>query len=591
MPAGRVEYDDTVELDLAHERYTEGEVLGVGGMGKVWLAHDTVIGRHVAVKQLRGDLDLSADQRARFLREARVQGQLEHPSIVPVYDIDRRPDGSTFFTMRRVHGRTLHAILDELRDGGTRYTQRELLTAFATVCLTIDYAHTRGVIHRDLKPANIMLGDFAEVYVLDWGIARVVEGETGAANPRLSAVGEMMGTPIYMAPEQMTDPAVGPEADVFALGAILFEILTLKPLRELKTLYLPAEARPSIRAPHLGIAPELEAICVRATQSLPEDRYPSARALQEAVARYLEGDREIELRRARANEHARAAREALARGDADGDHDREQRTAIRELSRALALDPTNEEHVATFAQIMQAPPRTVPAEVTEQLFAQEQQVVRAAARYSVFTNVSWFLFLPIVIAMGLREPMFAVLILVPVALSAAIAAVAGWVLRTIPYSVQLAIYVFAIAGIVATSSLFGPLLLLPQLLVAITIVVQVHPRMSLRIIAVAIAMLGFMVPVLLEVFGISQSYVFEGGTFTVVPQAIDLPRDLTLLVLFGASALCLGFPVLYINNLRRALTEAQLLQLQQAWQFRRVSDELIGSRLGSNPAIPQAPRG
>src|SRR5688572_9255486 len=126
-------------------RYTEGAVLGVGGMGKVVLARDARIGRDVAVKVLHGERELSADERARFLREAQVQGQLEHPSIVPVYDIDQRSDGSTFFTMRRVIGRTLHAIIDDLKaenpEARTRYTQRELLQAFATVCLTIDYAH------------------------------------------------------------------------------------------------------------------------------------------------------------------------------------------------------------------------------------------------------------------------------------------------------------------------------------------------------------------------------------------------------------------------------------------------------------------
>src|ERR1044071_1051837 len=212
-PAAPIAVDRAAEI--ATDRYTEGALLGVGGRGKVLLAHDARIGREVAVKQLHTDRELAPEERARFLREARVQGQLEHPSIVPVYDIDRRPDGSVFFTMRRVVGRTLHSILDDLRKADvsamSRYTQRELLTAFATVCLTIDYAHTRGVIHRDLKPANIMLGDFGEVYVLDWGLARLVD-EQGESREepqqRLSMPGSFLGTPLYMAPEQMVDPDV-----------------------------------------------------------------------------------------------------------------------------------------------------------------------------------------------------------------------------------------------------------------------------------------------------------------------------------------------------------------------------------------------
>ncbi|MEO7091663.1 MAG: serine/threonine-protein kinase, partial [Polyangiales bacterium] len=200
-------------------RYAETALLGEGGMGKVVLAHDARIGREIALKELRADRDLGPAERERFLREARVQGQLEHPSIVPVYDIDRRTDGTVFFTMRRVLGRTLHTVIEDLATGEpaavARYTQRELLTAFATICLTIDYAHMRGVIHRDLKPANIMLGDFGEVYVLDWGLARLVdeiEPEAAVAS-RLSTPGMLMGTPQYMAPEQMEDSTVGPSAD------------------------------------------------------------------------------------------------------------------------------------------------------------------------------------------------------------------------------------------------------------------------------------------------------------------------------------------------------------------------------------------
>jgi hypothetical protein len=225
----RADPSDAVErVELSQSsRYTEGAELGSGGMGKVVLARDGRIGRDVAVKVLPPERELEPHERARFLREAQVQGQLEHPSIVPVYDIDRRADGTTFFTMRRVLGRTLAAIIDDLRKGTpaakARYTQRELLTAFATVCLTIDYAHSRGVVHRDLKPANIMLGDFGEVYVLDWGLARLVDekGESkDRPQERLSMPGAFMGTPMYMAPEQMADPDVGPTADVYLLARL-----------------------------------------------------------------------------------------------------------------------------------------------------------------------------------------------------------------------------------------------------------------------------------------------------------------------------------------------------------------------------------
>jgi serine/threonine-protein kinase len=249
----------SIEGDLEKttgSRYEERTLLGAGGMGKVVLVRDARIGRDVALKLLHPKHELDEAERARFLREAQVQGQLEHPSIVPVYDIDRRPDGTTFFTMRRIIGKTLHAILDELRKGDPaakeRYTLHFLLQAFATVCLTVDYAHSRNVVHRDLKPANIMLGDFGEVYVLDWGLARILDPEAAVAEtPRLTTPGSMLGTPLYMAPEQMIRPDVDASADVFSLGLILFEILTLQRARDPRTLYQAVEARPSVRRPDL----------------------------------------------------------------------------------------------------------------------------------------------------------------------------------------------------------------------------------------------------------------------------------------------------------------------------------------------------
>src|SRR5262249_17778837 len=136
----------------------------------------------------------SATARRRFLHEARVQGQLEHPSIVPVYDLDLDEQGRPFFTMKRVRGLTLERVLERLREDDPdvvkRFSNRKLLTALAQVCLRIDYAHARGVLHRDLKPGNIMLGDFGEVYVLDWGLAKVV-GEEEADGEAESIPGTM----------------------------------------------------------------------------------------------------------------------------------------------------------------------------------------------------------------------------------------------------------------------------------------------------------------------------------------------------------------------------------------------------------------
>src|SRR5262249_54201317 len=163
-------------------------------------------GRRVACKELRRDVFDDAESRARFVREARVQGQLEHPAVVPVYDIGTRADGSPFFTMKTVNGITLTDVLVRLAGGDVepRYAPHRLLSAFSRVCLAIAYAHERGVIHRDLKPANLILGEYGEVYVLDWGLAKIIGDSeidrldpTGATSgpPGMTQADALLGTP------------------------------------------------------------------------------------------------------------------------------------------------------------------------------------------------------------------------------------------------------------------------------------------------------------------------------------------------------------------------------------------------------------
>ncbi|MBX3458641.1 MAG: protein kinase [Planctomycetes bacterium] len=239
-------------------RYTVKREYARGGMGRILIALDNAVGREVALKELLPQPGAgssgtsSAGLVERFLREAKVTGQLEHPNIVPVYEIAARDDGSVFYTMKLVRGKTmahrLQAIQRDALSDQEKLAQRlKLLDAFTDVCNAIAYAHSRGVIHRDLKPANIMLGDFGETLVLDWGLARV-QGQEEKAPQRKGLAefspsllqddssartldGAVLGTPAYMPPEQAKGELdkVDEKSDVYALGAILYEILSGHP--------------------------------------------------------------------------------------------------------------------------------------------------------------------------------------------------------------------------------------------------------------------------------------------------------------------------------------------------------------------------
>jgi eukaryotic-like serine/threonine-protein kinase len=294
-------------------RYGELGVLGEGGMGTVVECLDRQLGRRVAVKALKPEW-AGDEHAARMLeREARVTGSLEHPNIVPVYDLGTAPGGGPFYVMRLAQQPSLADVLGKLAGGEPEatatYTQGRLLRHFIQICETVDYAHSRGVIHCDLKPGNILLGDFGEVLVLDWGLAyRAAEGQSYRG-----------GTPGYMAHEQL-DPehqaTLDARTDVYALGVILHELLVLEsyaevaPITVLEKPSRPAAAgaappdprRPGTRAPGRAIPGELDDICVRALDPDPEARYRSARELASAVAAFVEGTRERERRQGRADE-------------------------------------------------------------------------------------------------------------------------------------------------------------------------------------------------------------------------------------------------------------------------------------------------
>jgi serine/threonine-protein kinase len=271
--------------------------LGRGGMGRIHPATDRNLLRHVALKRLDKDLAREPFYKGGFIGEAQITGQLEHPNIVPVHELAVSPAGVPYFTMKLVRGLDMHRWLgDRTRPAGSTERLQEGLEIFLKVCDALAYAHHRGVIHRDIKPENIMVADFGQVYLMDWGLARLIGKDSGCA--ALDAKGAV-GTAAYMAPEQAAgDPIdLDERADVFGMGAVLYEIVSghtpygdsYDPDEALRRA-AEAEIIPiDMATENLGVSKKLRHIISRATAARREDRYPSILELQADVRSFLRG--------------------------------------------------------------------------------------------------------------------------------------------------------------------------------------------------------------------------------------------------------------------------------------------------------------
>ncbi len=297
----------------SEENFELRSLIGQGGVGRVFLAFDKSIGREVAVKELLPAKLVREREHhvARFIREAKISGQLAHPGIVPVYELTKKPDGTFFYVMKYVQGKTLlQAIAGCVQEDPLEaFRERiKLLDNLIDVADAMAYAHSKGIIHRDLKPSNIVLGEFGETVILDWGFAkRVGEDELADATRPLSSMtdeeeedltreGAKIGTPSYMSPEQI-DPAYGnvdASTDVYTLGVILFLILTGKRPYPGKgemvmKIITDPEMSPSPSSLYDFIPPELSAICEKAMAKNKKDRFKDASELAAELKAYRDG--------------------------------------------------------------------------------------------------------------------------------------------------------------------------------------------------------------------------------------------------------------------------------------------------------------
>ncbi|MBI4614616.1 MAG: protein kinase [Planctomycetes bacterium] len=298
-------------------RFHSIEEIARGGMGVILRAVDAEIGRPVAIKVMLPKAAGSETLERRFLREAQVTGQLQHPGIPPVYELSRTPKGRRYFAMKLIEGRSLADVLAELEkrgpDAGVEARPR-LLDAFVKVCDAVAYAHSRGVVHRDLKPANVMLGEFGEVLVMDWGLAGVegqeipsdsveLRGDGSApsregSDARLTGAGALLGTPAYMSPEQAraAGEPIDERSDIYSLGAVLYEILTLSRPYSGRSADLVLDAvlkgrlePPSERAPSARVPAELDAVVKKAMSRNRLRRYSRVLDLKADIEAFLQG--------------------------------------------------------------------------------------------------------------------------------------------------------------------------------------------------------------------------------------------------------------------------------------------------------------
>lgn len=315
-------------------RYIDAEQIGRGGMGEVWEVWDDDLRRRVAKKIVRPDL-LARQQKkgiqapnavVRLLDEAQITGQLQHPGVVPVHELGVDESDRAFFTMQMVEGRELDQVIELARAGRDGWTTTRVLDCLLKVCDTVGYAHAKGVIHRDLKPSNVMVGEHGEVYVMDWGLAKVLgrsdprdlgwneetlvllggvqtdradSVDETPGSPLLTRDGTVIGTPSYMPPEQAFGhlDSVGPHSDVYAVGAMLYQVLTgcapYVPPRARMTpqwiLHLVSQGPPTpVAKLEPGAVPELVAICEKAMSRDPAARYPTMREMAQDLRNYLE---------------------------------------------------------------------------------------------------------------------------------------------------------------------------------------------------------------------------------------------------------------------------------------------------------------
>ncbi|MGV3619940.1 MAG: serine/threonine-protein kinase [Archangium sp.] len=548
-----------------------GELIGRGGMGEVHLARDARLGRQLALKT---STTMQADAIQRFVREARVQGQLEHPGIVPVHELGIDEEGRPFFTMKRVRGTT---FAEAMRDGSV--PRRRLLTVLQTLGLTLDFVHSRGVIHRDVKPANVMLGDFGEVYLLDWGLAKVGAHEDevlhavkGESQPGMTIAGAVLGTPGYMSPEQARGEPASSASDVWAVGVMLYEVLTGARLlegREAMAVLMATNQleNPSPRAKNDQVSPELDALC-RATLSHEATDRPTAREFSERLEAILAGERDTELRSNLADQHAANAEAAAERAIKDHSLDA-RREALREVGQALALEPGLSRAHDVFARLLAAAPDELPPEVNDDLEKFQTDNERLGIRNGFTANVFTGLLLTPAVLWVKNWPLF----LLMMSLWATSILVSAWLVRlTVLTRFSRTLGLTTATAVNACLALIsGPLMIVPAVATAYAMSVSLWLPKKERTLGVVMQLASVFVPLLLSVFGFLPRFYepMNDGMF-IHPVMVELSPKYWVIAMSCSVTGILLASVQSMARVRKDLKNARASLALQRWNLEQL---------------------
>lgn len=573
------------EARATMSRYTLGDLLGRGGMGEVHSADDHNLDRRVALKRMRGQR--SAADAARFLREAKIQARLDHPAIVPIYEIGYDADGAPFFSMKQLTGQALDAVLRQpVLDG-------KLLRKFVDICLAVDFAHQRGVVHRDLKPSNIMLGDFGEVYVLDWGIARLLDGTdplatTGelewgqsdveaafaaaaraeATPTQLTATGALVGTPGFMAPEQLLGVPASTASDAYALGCILFELLAGEPLHPLGTAALSHtlvgdDCDPAVRAPQREIAPELASLCVAMTHREPATR-PSARVIAERLQDFLDGDRDLKTRHALAAQMVAEAQAHVLEGTGEA-----RAAAMRKAARAISLNPDATDATAVIATLLQPPQGALPPQLKASVERLEQVEIGNQTRGALLACLPYLMVLPVLLWQGVTDWSWFALLSGTATLQAVFAV---YFLRNPAARPVWAPIIVNMLFIGLSARIFGPWLLMPTLAVGIISGLSAFPPLMDRPWLVSGSVLvGAATPIVLEALGVlAPTWQFFDGGVALRSGVLQLGGTSTLVLIITLNVVMILITGMYSRAIARQRRRAVEALEYQSWHLRQM---------------------